>query len=143
MKNIDYLPAQGGAVLASGGKIVKVDRVEWVYIPDPARLPPRSTPERSIEWQMVPPDLVPLLTKNKDIKVREHRSPLLDRLLLRFKPAASALQQCKDAPGPCSILSTSRTMPLAIAGDAKQGTALPCRSSPAGSPPKAKSAPRC
>src|SRR6266567_8063688 len=33
VKNTDYLPRKEPASLAAGGKVVKVDRVEWLYIP--------------------------------------------------------------------------------------------------------------
>jgi peptide/nickel transport system substrate-binding protein len=36
VKNTDYVPRKEAASGAAGGKVVKVDRVEWVYIPDPA-----------------------------------------------------------------------------------------------------------
>jgi len=45
VKNPDYLPRGEPPDWASGGKIVKVDRVEWLYVPDhaaaAARKPPR------------------------------------------------------------------------------------------------------
>ena len=36
IKNEDYLPRSEPASFAAGGKTVKVDRVEWLYIPDAA-----------------------------------------------------------------------------------------------------------
>jgi peptide/nickel transport system substrate-binding protein len=33
VKNTDYVPRQEASSWASGGKVVKVDRVEWLYIP--------------------------------------------------------------------------------------------------------------
>src|SRR5882724_7870496 len=35
-KNKDYVPRKEAPSWASGGKVVKVDRVEWIYIPDSA-----------------------------------------------------------------------------------------------------------
>jgi ABC-type transport system substrate-binding protein len=34
VKNTDYVPRKEPPSWASGGKVVKVDRVEWLYIPD-------------------------------------------------------------------------------------------------------------
>ena len=34
VKNPDYLPRKEPPSFASGGKVAKVDRVEWLYIPD-------------------------------------------------------------------------------------------------------------
>ena len=36
VKNTDYVPRKEPPSWASGGKVVKVDRVEWIYIPDSA-----------------------------------------------------------------------------------------------------------
>ena len=36
VKNEAYVPREEPASFAAGGKVVKVDRVEWLYIPDPA-----------------------------------------------------------------------------------------------------------
>jgi peptide/nickel transport system substrate-binding protein len=36
VKNTDYVPRKEPPSWAAGGKIVKVDRVEWIYIPDSA-----------------------------------------------------------------------------------------------------------
>ena len=36
VKNNDYVPRKEAPSWASGGKVVKVDRVEWLYIPDSA-----------------------------------------------------------------------------------------------------------
>src|SRR5437588_1294200 len=36
VKNPDYVPRKEPPSFASGGKVVKIDRVEWRYIPDPA-----------------------------------------------------------------------------------------------------------
>ena len=33
VKNTDYVPRKEAPSWASGGKVVKVDRVEWIYIP--------------------------------------------------------------------------------------------------------------
>src|SRR5262245_39845173 len=69
VKNTDYQPRKEAPSWASGGKIVKVDRVEWVYIPDSATAAAALNAGEVDWWQMVPPDLVPLLAKNKDIKM--------------------------------------------------------------------------
>src|SRR5947207_7516720 len=34
VKNADYVPREEAPSFASGGKVAKVDRVEWLYIPD-------------------------------------------------------------------------------------------------------------
>jgi len=34
VKNVDYVPRKEPPSFASGGKVAKIDRVEWLYIPD-------------------------------------------------------------------------------------------------------------
>ncbi len=48
VKNPDYVPRQEPPSWAAGGKVVKVDRVEWLYTPIPPPPPTRSAPARSI-----------------------------------------------------------------------------------------------
>ena len=69
VKNQDYVPRNGKPSWAAGGKVVKVDRVEWIYIPDPATAAAAINAGEVDWWQQLPPDLVPLLKKNKDITV--------------------------------------------------------------------------
>ena len=83
VKNTDYVPRKEPPSWASGGKVVKVDRVEWIYIPDSATAAAALNAGEVDWWQMVPPDLVPLLTKNKDIKV-ENTDPMGSMGMIRF-----------------------------------------------------------
>src|SRR6516164_8743231 len=83
VKNTDYVPRKEAPSWASGGKVVKVDRVEWLYIPDSATAAAALNAGEVDWWQMVPPDLVPLLARNKDIKV-ENTDPLGSMGMIRF-----------------------------------------------------------
>jgi peptide/nickel transport system substrate-binding protein len=83
VKNTDYVARKEPPSWASGGKVVKVDRVEWIYIPDSATAAAALNGGEVDWWQQVPPDLVPLLTKNKDIKV-ENTDPLGAMGIIRF-----------------------------------------------------------
>src|SRR4051794_12418833 len=69
VKNTDYLPRKEPASWASGGKVVKVDRVEWIYIPDSATAAAAINAGEADWWEQMPPDLIPLLSKNKDVTV--------------------------------------------------------------------------
>jgi peptide/nickel transport system substrate-binding protein len=69
VKNADYVPRSEPPSWASGGKVVKVDRVEWLYIPDSATAAAAINAGEVDWWQQMPPDLVPLLSKNKDITI--------------------------------------------------------------------------
>jgi peptide/nickel transport system substrate-binding protein len=69
VKNPDYVPRSEAPSWAAGGKVVKVDRVEWLYIPDSATAAAAINAGEVDWWQQLPPDLVPLLQKNKDVTV--------------------------------------------------------------------------
>ena len=83
VKNADYVPRKEPPSWAAGGKVVKVDRVEWLYIPDSATAAAALNAGEVDWWEQLPPDLVPLLAKNKDVKV-ENIDPLGSMGLLRF-----------------------------------------------------------
>ena len=98
VKNTDYVPRKEPPTWASGGKVVKVDRVEWLYIPDAATAAAALNAGEVDWWQQLPPDLVPLLSKNKDIMVATV-DPLGIDGRAALQPPAAAVQQSEDAPG--------------------------------------------
>lgn len=69
VKNEDYVPRSEPASGAAGGKVVKVDRVEWVYIPDPATSMNALVNGEVDLWETPAVDMVPLLRNNPDIKI--------------------------------------------------------------------------
>ena len=75
VKNEDYIPREEPASGAAGGKIAKVDRVEWVYIPDPATTMNALVNGEVDLWETPAVDMVPILKENEDIKI-EVRDPL-------------------------------------------------------------------
>jgi len=69
-KNTGYVPRQEPASWTAGGKTVKVDRVEWLVMPDPQM---QINALRTAEIDMVentPFDLLPLLAKEEAIEIR-------------------------------------------------------------------------
>ncbi|GIX47227.1 MAG: ABC transporter substrate-binding protein [Candidatus Tectimicrobiota bacterium] len=69
VRNPDYLPRPEPPSLAAGGKVVKVDRVEWIYIPDQTTAL-NALMAGEVDYFEAPSlDLYPLLTKNPDITV--------------------------------------------------------------------------
>lgn len=123
IKNTEYVPRKEAPSWASGGKVVKVDRVEWLYIPDSATAAAALNAGEVDWWQMVPPDLVPLLTKNKDIKV-ENTDPLGSMGLIRFNQLHPPFNNAKMRQAVLYLVN-QQDYALAIAGDAKQGKACP------------------
>ena len=69
VKNPKYKPRAEPASGLSGGKVVKVDRVEWVTIPDQQTQVNALLNGEIDAIEIVPPDLLPLLQKDKNIKI--------------------------------------------------------------------------
>lgn len=83
VKNADYKPRSEPASAAAGGKVVKVDRVEWLYIPD-AQTAMNALINGEIDYYEKPPiDFVPLLSKAAGVKV-ENLDPLGSQGMLRM-----------------------------------------------------------
>ena len=69
-KNEDYVPRSEPASSAAGGKVVNVDRVEWVVFPD-AQTTLNALQAGEIDyWEQPPTDLLPILEANPDVEVR-------------------------------------------------------------------------
>jgi peptide/nickel transport system substrate-binding protein len=69
VRNPDYVPRSEPPSFASGGKQVHVDRVEWLYIPDPATAQAALAAGEVDYYERPPTDLLPLMEKNPDITV--------------------------------------------------------------------------
>jgi peptide/nickel transport system substrate-binding protein len=68
-KNRDYVPRKEPPSWLAGGKVVNVDRVEWITMPD-AQTAVNAVQSGDIDFMEIPPiDLVPLLSANRDLKV--------------------------------------------------------------------------
>jgi len=68
-KNADYVPRKEAPSWTSGGKVVKVDRVEWITMAD-AQTAVNALQSGDIDFLEVPSyDILPVLAANKDIKV--------------------------------------------------------------------------
>jgi peptide/nickel transport system substrate-binding protein len=69
-KNPDYLPRAEPADYLSGGKVVKVDRVEWSIIPDFGIATAALNSGEADIMEQPPFELLPVLEKNPDIKLQ-------------------------------------------------------------------------
>ena len=68
-KNTDYVPRKEPPSWTSGGKVVKVDRVEWITMPD-AQTAVNALQSGDIDFMENPPfDMLPVLAANKDLKI--------------------------------------------------------------------------
>jgi peptide/nickel transport system substrate-binding protein len=71
IKNPHYVPRAEPPSWTAGGKVAKVDRVEWLYIPDQATALNALVAGEVDWWQQVPTDAVPLLEKTPGVTVAE------------------------------------------------------------------------
>lgn len=123
VKNTDYLPRKEAPSWGAGGKVVKVDRVEWIYIPDSATAAAALNTGEVDWWQQVPVDLVPVVAKNKEIKV-ESVDPLGSIGLLRFNHLQVPFNNVKMRQAVLAVLDQN-DYAIAIAGDPKNGKPCP------------------
>jgi peptide/nickel transport system substrate-binding protein len=70
VKNPDYAPRDEPPSFASGGKRVYVDRVEWLYIPDPATAQAALSAGEVDYYEIPPVDLVPLMERDSKLVVK-------------------------------------------------------------------------
>src|SRR3954463_4796474 len=69
-KNADYVPRKEPANWTSGGKVAKVDRVEWITMAD-AQTAVNALQSGDIDFIENPPfELLPILEASKDLKVQ-------------------------------------------------------------------------
>jgi peptide/nickel transport system substrate-binding protein len=69
-KNTDYVPRKEPPSWTPGGKVVKVDRVEWITMPD-AQTATNALQSGDVDFLENPPfEMLPVLEANPDIKVQ-------------------------------------------------------------------------
>ncbi len=83
-KNTDYVPRPEAPSWVAGGKVVKVDRVEWVYLPDSATAAAALANGEVDWWELVPTELLPAFSGNSSVIVNKRPDPLGTVALLRF-----------------------------------------------------------
>ena len=70
-KNPDYKPRSEAPSFTSGGKVVKVDRVEWITMSDPQTAMNAILKGEIDIWEQASYDLLPELKKSKDVEVKD------------------------------------------------------------------------
>ncbi|MEH6645257.1 ABC transporter substrate-binding protein [Sulfitobacter sp.] len=73
-KNENYVPRDEPSSWASGGKVVNVDRVEWVVMPDDQTAMNALLAGEIDYWESPPSDLLPILQANPDLTVRNQNA---------------------------------------------------------------------
>lgn len=79
----DYVPREEPASYAAGGKVAKVDRVEWHYIPDPATATQALLAGEVDLYEQPAVDLIPMIESDPSITV-EIVDPLGTQGVIRF-----------------------------------------------------------
>ena len=69
LRNPAYVPRPEPPSFASGGKRVHVERVEWLYIPDPATAQAALAAGEVDYYERPPVDLLPLMERDPDLTV--------------------------------------------------------------------------
>jgi peptide/nickel transport system substrate-binding protein len=124
VKNTDYVARKEPPSWAAGGKVVKVDRVEWLYIPDSATAAAALNAGEADWWEQLPPDLIPVLERNKSIIVK-NIDPLGSMGMIRFNFLHPPFNNEKMRQALLYVVN-QRDYVLGIAGNPKNGH--PCYS---------------
>jgi peptide/nickel transport system substrate-binding protein len=117
VKNPDYVPREEAPSFASGGKVAKVDRVEWLYIPDTATAAAALNAGEADWYEQPPADLVPVFAGNKDIAVATV-DPLGNHGILRFNHVQPPFNNLKLREAVLNLVDQKDYM-RAAAGDEK------------------------
>jgi peptide/nickel transport system substrate-binding protein len=114
-KNPDYVPRREPPSWASGGKVVKIDRIEWLYIPDHTTAAAALNSGEADWWENPPLDLVPVL--GADVTVAD-ADPLGSPQMVRFNHLFPPFDNVKMRQAVLAITNQADFM-TAIAGDPK------------------------
>jgi peptide/nickel transport system substrate-binding protein len=123
VKNTDYVPRAEPPSWAAGGKVVRVDRVEWLYVPDHSTAA-AALDSGEVDWLEDPiMDLVPVLAANRNITV-EKSDPLGNMTMLRFNHLQPPFDNVKMRQAVLAVVDQAEFM-TALAGDPKNWKLCP------------------
>jgi peptide/nickel transport system substrate-binding protein len=123
VKNTDYVPRQEPPSFAAGGKVVKVDRVEWLYIPDPTTASAALNVGEADWYEAPPQDLLPIFTSNEAVIVA-NIDPLGNQGALRFNHLQPPFDNVKMRQAVLHLVDQKEYM-TAVANDAKYWKVCP------------------
>src|SRR5437764_1488694 len=115
VKNADYVPRKEPPSLASGGKVAKIDRVEWLYIPDTATAAAALNAGEADWYEQPSADILPVFAANKDVAVATV-DPLGNMGVLRFNHTLPPFDNLKMREAVLNLVDQKDYM-RAIAGD--------------------------
>ena len=117
VKNPEYVPRKEPPSWAAGGKVARVDRVEWLYIPDPGTALAAFTAGEADWWENPSPDFYPLLARDPNVTLIQG-SPFGVAGLLRFNQLLPPFDNEKMRQALLYAVDQSAYM-AAVAGDQK------------------------
>lgn len=123
VKNADYVPRKEPSSWASGGKVMKVDRVEWLYIPDAMTKVAALNAGEADWWENPPLDLVPVLAGNPDIAIAP-ADPLPSPIMVKFNHLQPPFDNLKMRQAVLAVASQADFL-TALAGDQKNWELCP------------------
>ncbi len=103
----DYVPRDEPADGFAGGKVVKVDKVEWDYIPDTNTATQALLAGQVDAYEIPPIDLLPVLEADPNIVIKV-LDPLGKMGHIRPNSLYPPFNNVEGAPGACSFWSTRR-----------------------------------
>jgi len=123
MSKTDYVPRNEPPDWAAGGKVVKVDRIEWLIIPE-AATGAAALGNGEVDWWENPtPDMARALAANPDLTVVD-TDPLRSMGLLRFNQLLPPFDNVKMRQAVLAVADQSEFM-TALAGDPKDWRVCP------------------
>ncbi len=123
VKNTDYVPRNEPPNWASGGKVVKVDRVEWLVVPDATTKTAALQSGEDDWWENPPADLWPVLAANADV-VLAPLDPLGGMGCLRFNQLFPPFDNVKMRQAVLMVANQADFM-TAFVGDPKNWKICP------------------
>src|ERR1700722_6644809 len=123
VKNTDYVPRSEPPDWASGGKVVKVDRVEWLVIPEVSSAAAALANGEVDWWENPTLDLARMLAPNPNLRVVD-TDALGSMGLLRFNQLLPPFDNVKMRQAVLAVTDQSEFM-TALAGDPKDWKRCP------------------
>ncbi|MBV8121236.1 MAG: ABC transporter substrate-binding protein, partial [Alphaproteobacteria bacterium] len=117
IKNTEYIPRKEPPSWVSGGKVVKVDRVEWLYIPDAMTKAAALNAGEADWWENPPLDILPVLTANPDITIAP-ADALPSPIMVKFNHLIPPFDNVKMRQAVLAVADQSDFL-SALAGDHK------------------------
>ena len=115
LKNTEYAPRSESPSWASGGKMVKVDRVEWLNIPDAMTKAAALDNGEADWWENPTPDMLPGLAANPEITVAPD-NPMGIMTMMRFNQLQPPFNNLKMRQAMLLVVDQAEFM-TALAGD--------------------------